>query len=67
MSVTLKLRMKLEMKITAGEPIWHIVPAFSDGPRSIFPAVGTKRVENVQLGPTRETQGIGSKLWLDEQ
>ena len=55
--------MKIQMKITAGEPIWHIVPAFSDGPRSISLA-WRKQVENVQRGAPRETQGMGSKLWL---
>ena len=64
MFVTMKLQMKLQMKITAGEPIWHIVPAFSDGPKSISLA-RRNQAENVPLGRTRETQGMGSKLWLD--
>ena len=38
MSVTLKLTLRLTLRLTlnltAGKSIWHIVPAFSDGPRS---------------------------------
>ena len=59
MSVTLKLITKL----TAGEPIWHIVPAFSDGPRSISLA-WRKQVEKLIGAPARQTQGLRSKLWV---
>ena len=78
MSVTLKIEMKIEMKITAGEPIWLIVPAFFDGPKSISLA-WRNQAENVPLGGTRETQGWGrnfasincsitvsSNHWLDD-
>ena len=64
MSLTLRLTLRLTLKLTAREPIWHIAPAFPDGPRTISLA-WRRQVENVPLGRTRETQGIGSKLWLD--
>ena len=52
------------LRITAGQSNRRMVPAFSDGPRSISLA-WRKQVENVQPGTPRETQGIGSKLWPD--
>ena len=64
LNVEMKLEMKLQMKITAGEPIWHIVPAFSDGPRSISLA-WRKQVDKLIVGRSRQTQGMGSKLWFD--
>ena len=60
----MSVRLKLITKLTAGEPIWHIVPAFSDGPRSISLA-WRKQVDKLIVGRSRQTQGMGSKLWFD--
>ena len=60
MLVTLKLR----MKITAGESNRLMVPAFPYGPRSISLAWG-KQADNQDPVTARETEGVGSKLWLD--
>ena len=64
LSVTLRLTLRVTLNLTARESILHIDPAFSDGPRSISLAWG-KHVEKLIAGPSRQTQGMRSKLWFD--
>ena len=68
MSVTLKVTLKFgtmfRHNVPTGESIWHNVPAFADGPRLIS-LVWRKQVETLIPAVARETQGMGSKLWLD--
>ena len=61
MFVTLRLTLSVTLNLTARESILHIVPAFSDDPRSIS-LVWRKQVEKLIAGPSRQTQGMRSKL-----
>ena len=64
MSVTLKVTLKVTLNLTSGESNRRMVPAVPDGSRLIS-LVRRRNLIDLQRGAGRETQGMGSKLWLD--